>query len=555
MPLSFDTKTLTIGELFSGPNVFRMPIFQRPFSWEEETALQLFGDIHQAMERSAEVESAGYFLGPIIVARAGSSSSPLEVVDGQQRLVTLSAIFAILRDLLGDGAIHAELQDCLRRPERALRGLPEEARVRLRPIDHEQFEAWVQKPGGTLALPDDGPTEASDRLLAALEAIKSDIGRVDTGYVARLARYILNDCYVVRILARSLDDAYVLFRSLNSRGLPLNELDIVRAELVGANYDPKLAASIAECWDSIQAEIGHDEFLTYVRTIISLIRPQALDDDLRDVLRELLKDPQAAVDFRRYLATFLRSYVALDTGTLEFGPNSAEINRVVACLKSLPFDDWRSPALVWLAQQPSAREALEFLKLLEGLALGLFVLARTRLQIARRFKDVTKEALMRTALSTKGALHLSDQEIVKLRELLEGPIPARKKYLRHLLLRLNTLSLHPALPPHFPPDATIEHVLPQRPNGKSRWIEIFPDASERKHLCELMGNYTLLTGKLNTSARNHDFHKKKEVIFALANVSMFPLTGSLARYTTWTEKDIRTRQTDMLRLLRQVLPI
>ena len=160
MPLSFDTKTLTIGELFSGPNVFRMPIFQRPFSWEEETALELFGDIHQAMERYAEVESGGYFLGPIIVARSGSSS-PLDVVDGQQRLVTLSAIFAILRDLLAEGAIRAELQDCLRRPERALRGLPEEARVRLRPIDHEQFEAWVQTPGGTLALPDDGPTDGA----------------------------------------------------------------------------------------------------------------------------------------------------------------------------------------------------------------------------------------------------------------------------------------------------------------------------------------------------------------------------------------------------------
>jgi hypothetical protein len=554
MPLSFDTKTLTIGELFSGPNVFRMPIFQRPFSWEEETALELFGDIHQAMERAAEVESGGYFLGPIIVARSGSAS-PLDVVDGQQRLVTLSAMFAILRDLLPEGAIRVELQDCLRRPERALRGLPEDARVRLRPIDHEQFEAWVQRPDGTLSLPDDGPTDASDRLLAAIEAIKADIGRVDTAYVERLARYILNDCYVVRIQARNLDDAYVLFRSLNSRGLPLNGLDIIRAELVGAHYDPPLAASIAECWDSIQAEIGHNEFLTYVRTIISLIRPQALDDDLREVLRELLKDPNAAVDFRRYLTTFLRSYVALDTGTLDFGPNSAEINRVVACLKSLPFEDWRSPALVWLAQQPNAREALEFLKLLEGLALGLFILGKTRLQMAKRFKDITKEALMGTALTTRGALHLSDAEVVKLRELLEGPIPARKKFLRHLLLRLNTLSLHPALPPHFPPDATIEHVLPQRPNGKSRWIEIFPDAAERKHLCELMGNYTLLTGKLNTSARNHDFHKKKEIIFALSNVSMFPLTGSLARYTTWTERDIRTRQTDMLRLLRQVLPI
>jgi uncharacterized protein with ParB-like and HNH nuclease domain len=238
MPLSFETKTMTVGELFSGSNVFRMPIFQRPFSWEEETALELFGDIHQAMKRSDPPGRGEYFLGPIIIAKNGSPSSPLDVVDGQQRLVTLSAIFAILRDLLSRGSLQDELQDCLTRPEKLLRGLPKQPRVRLRQVDHEEYEAWVQKPGGTLDLPDEGETEASDRLLNAINAIKSDIGRVNRSYVEGVAKFILNNCHLVRVQAQNLDDAYVLFRSLNSRGLPLNELDIVRAELIGANYDP-----------------------------------------------------------------------------------------------------------------------------------------------------------------------------------------------------------------------------------------------------------------------------------------------------------------------------
>lgn len=49
MPLSFETKTMTVGELFSGSNVFRMPIFQRPYSWDEETALELYDDIDQML--------------------------------------------------------------------------------------------------------------------------------------------------------------------------------------------------------------------------------------------------------------------------------------------------------------------------------------------------------------------------------------------------------------------------------------------------------------------------------------------------------------------------
>jgi Protein of unknown function (DUF1524) len=98
-------------------------------------------------------------------------------------------------------------------------------------------------------------------------------------------------------------------------------------------------------------------------------------------------------------------------------------------------------------------------------------------------------------------------------------------------------------------------VLPQRPSARSEWLRLFPDASSRRPLCELLGNYALLTGKLNTSARNHEFLRKKQVIFALANVSMFPITASLTPYNTWTERDIRQRQADMLNLLRQVLPI
>ena len=184
---------------------------------------------------------------------------------------------------------------------------------------------------------------------------KTTSARVNVSYVEGLARFILNNCYLVRIQAQNLDDAYVLFRSLNSRGLPLNELDIIRAELVGANYDPELAQSIADCWDEIQSEIGHDEFLTYVRTVISLVRPEATDSDLREIIRDVLRVPQDAVDFRRYLTAFLKSYVGLNSGTLQCGAKSSEINRILACLKKLPFDDWRTPALVWLAQSPSPR--------------------------------------------------------------------------------------------------------------------------------------------------------------------------------------------------------
>jgi uncharacterized protein with ParB-like and HNH nuclease domain len=48
MSLTFETRSLSVGELLSGTNVFRMPVFQRPYSWTEDTAAQLFDDIQTA---------------------------------------------------------------------------------------------------------------------------------------------------------------------------------------------------------------------------------------------------------------------------------------------------------------------------------------------------------------------------------------------------------------------------------------------------------------------------------------------------------------------------
>ena len=121
MPLSFKTSTVAVGDLLSESNVFRMPIFQRPYSWNEETALELLGDIIDAMERAGKRRSS-YFLGPIILARK-SSKTPYDIVDGQQRLVTLTAALAVLRDLSPPGDLQDELQETIKRPAKAVQGL------------------------------------------------------------------------------------------------------------------------------------------------------------------------------------------------------------------------------------------------------------------------------------------------------------------------------------------------------------------------------------------------------------------------------------------------
>lgn len=87
----------------------------------------------------------------------------------------------------------------------------------------------------------------------------------------------------------------------------------------------------------------------------------------------------------------------------------------------------------------------------------------------------------------------------------------------------------------------LEHILPRHPAPDSVWIELFPNEDERTEYAYKLGNYTLLLNKLNEKARNYSFSKKKE----LYKDSQIGLTLDLLNYPKW-DKDVIDERTEML---------
>ncbi len=557
MPLSFETQMLRIGELLSDATVFEMPAFQRPYCWDEATAAQLYDDISSAMVRGAP-EKPGrknrqdYFIGPMIVTR-GRTNDVFEVIDGQQRLVTLTILLAILRDALpADNEFRDELQHLIVRPEHRLRRLMERPRVKLREDDQAQFAQWVQTPGGTKNLPDDdGESESRSRVLEAVARITTDIDNPQVAYIKMLASFVLNNCYVIQVTARDLDDGYVLFRSINSRGQPLNELDLARAELLGAQTSGSEinTEKLAEAWNIAERSLGPEEFENYLFSVLSLIATRPQGRDLRDLMKEVLADQIKARSFRILLASVLQHSAKLDEGMMEFGTDSEKIHRVVECLRESPIAEWRSVALPWLALNPSAYDSLKFFTALDSLCLGLQILGKNKTQVLKRLKAAAGEVLAQRThvVGQAGPLRFTATEEAQLKSVLVNPIGAKKKFLKPLLLRLNAHMLDAAIPVYFPKGVTIEHVLPQRPAAKGPWIQKYPNADKRKVYTELLGNYALLTHPINARARNLDFVEKRKVIFTTTHNQAFPITNDLTNYETWDERELLRRHERMVR--------
>ena len=92
-----------VADIFSDNYAFTIPPYQRPYAWEIQQASELFDDLLDAMAPNSHSEGL-YFLGSIVLVKTPAKPEA-RVVDGQQRLTTMTILFSVLRDLTGDAEL------------------------------------------------------------------------------------------------------------------------------------------------------------------------------------------------------------------------------------------------------------------------------------------------------------------------------------------------------------------------------------------------------------------------------------------------------------------
>ena len=96
MKQTIEAKERDLGRVFNDDYLFDIPQYQRPYSWTEEQVSELLSDLIWAMGSGDDIsETSPYFLGSIVLIRKPPNANA-EVVDGQQRLTTLTMLFCVL---------------------------------------------------------------------------------------------------------------------------------------------------------------------------------------------------------------------------------------------------------------------------------------------------------------------------------------------------------------------------------------------------------------------------------------------------------------------------
>lgn len=278
-----------VGNLLDGTRkiVFVIPQYQREYSWSKQQWEALFDDLTE--------NHAGYFLGSFIcIDHDGDHHSDKpkesELVDGQQRLTTISIIYAALYSYLTKNLDNLDKEQKL-----DLSNL--KRKLVLKDIDAQLIYPQAQNNNskdytsllheiGLIKRNVDKVANAGNRriykafnyFISRIEALVSESGRGLTPAFYFLEK--LNSALMVKIGVKNHSDAFSLFESLNNRGLPLSAVDLIKSKLLAVleKNDPGQINYYVSEWDKILADLGEENQERFFRHFYNAFRDKLNSD-------------------------------------------------------------------------------------------------------------------------------------------------------------------------------------------------------------------------------------------------------------------------------------
>ncbi|MEO8746676.1 MAG: DUF4268 domain-containing protein [Rhodanobacter sp.] len=554
MTSTLSAKEQSLSKIFSEDYVFTIPSYQRPYSWGIDQARELLEDLLAFMQVGNVKldEISPYFLGSIVLIKR-EAVSDATVVDGQQRLTTLTLLLSAIRANVPDAGVRTGITKCIYEQGNVVFATEARYRLSLRERDRDFFRHYVQHEDGIekLAGLNDKLPDAQERLRENAKLYMETLGNLDQPTLVRLVQFIVTRCYLVTVATPDLDSAYRIFGVLNSRGLDLSATDILKAEIIGgieaAKRDPYTVK-----WEDLEEDLGREAFgdlFSHIRMVYRKAKPKGtLLKEFRDHVGP--SDPIAFID--KVLEPMAQAFREITDADYSSQKHAESINQCLRWLNRIEFKDWLPPALAYFSRHRNDPAVmLDFFRDLERLAYSMLIRRSGVNERIDRFASLTKAVEAGVDLSAQDSpLQLSRVEQYAMYAALAGPLydVFSSRALAIILLRLDGL-LSAGGATYDYDTITVEHVMPQQPRPDSRWLEWVPNAEDRLRWVHRLGNLALLTRKKNSAANNYDFDRKKTAYFTKGGVSPFVLTTQVLQHVEWTLAVMTERESQLLSVL------
>jgi len=546
-----------LGDIFDDEYSFTIPLYQRPYSWTTEHAGELLDDVLSFARADGELgELDPYFLGSLVLTKERGVPAA-DVVDGQQRLTTLTILFSVLRHFVSE-KWQVGLDKRLWQEGDVTKGLADRPRLRLRDLDHEFFARHIHKLDGLVVLrslePAQVQTEAQANIRANALLFAGKLAELESTIAERLAAYLTRMTYLVVVATPDFDSAYRIFSVLNERGLDLSHTDVFKSEIVGRIPEGEKEL-YTKRWEAEEEDLGREDFADlfgHIRMVHAKTKQrETILKEFRSTVLNSYEDGREFVD--NVLVPYSDAFEVVTRESYQATQLSDQVNHSLSWLNRLDNSDWIPPAIEYMRRfgnEPAT--LLTFLRDLDRLASSLFIRRVDLTRRIERYAQLLKAIEAGDDLSSPGSpLRLTDEECAQTRQRLAEDVYLVTRVRSYVLLRLDEAMSEGSASYDYPV-VSVEHVLPQNPSDGSHWLTDFTP-EQREYWTHKLANLVLLSRRRNTQASNRPFDEKKETYFRTTEGgSPFVITTQVLKTAEWTPTVLEARQQEVLAKLESL---
>lgn len=569
-----DAKNRTVRDLLN-QFCFFVPDYQRSYSWKNANIDEFLDDLFNIIHSPSD--NARHFLGAITLANHKGRQDAVDLIDGQQRVTT---IFIFLYVLLGQ-FLSERFKGVDKASNRAgelrrkLGYLNDDgdligSRLILGEFNQEFFKEFVinsyeasdeKREEIKKKYADKAEFTQNQAIFDAYNRIKLSIEeRLDCcqseenayEYLKALHICVLDRIEIVTMIVEEEADAFLIFETLNDRGLVLSAIDLIKNKLFQVASRSNEFQQIKNDWEDMCDNIENKDdlkkyILHYWRAFKGYTTSQSLYKTCRDYFN--VSGFEEAKKVVQELKEYSIYYNALCNPGKAYPWSDSELKNILAVMKKMRYDLAHPILLAGLREYPYNEAALR-----EIARLCLNFLIRYISVIKNKPTSIEKD-ISKWACDPDFSI-----EMLKSNFLSKAPDTEFREELLTLSLPY-TLPLTHYLLCVYEADGfnrkeiwttpgrgnnTVEHILPQTIKASTRWGEYWIDQFGSLEHCaaykERMGNYAFLTKRAQSMALNKNFSAKK-IIYQ--NETDMKLTQELAQYECWTPETIKERQKKM----------
>jgi len=562
-----------VGKLISERSNFRVPDHQREYAWPTGAVEQFLEDIDTALKNN----EPDYFVGLIVLVEPTNDGS-WEILDGQQRLATATMIYSAIRSWLKENGFEKDAQK-VQENYIGISELGEEKdrpRIALNVRDREIFEIVVANQVSDDFLESQrrksGRHSSKRKLIEAVITCRKYISNLakeagdDRGNQAQklftLANYLRDNVHIAFMDVASSGNAYVIFESLNDRGIDLSVLDLVKNYIFGkAGKDLE---KVQYNWLKMTTVLGDRRADDFLKVFWTSRYGRVQRGALFNKIKSKYSSKSNVIKLSKELCDAIDLYAALDSYDSDIWAEHSEVSREHIKILAILAGSQIRPVLLSALFQLTPPKIERLLFWLVTLIVRYQTVGGGRTgRLEQQCASVAPKIFSGELITPQKIWdHLKvivpkDNEFINDFKTYSEATASKARYIISQLEMVKWRQENPSkdiekIPCADPGILNLEHVLPKNPS--SAWGKVLSsDKTIIQDCLNNIGNLCLLSTKANKNLGASSFSVKSEKIYK--NSDLITTRDIALNFKNWTREDIETRATELAELAVKAWPI